>query len=328
MLKHRLAALVLTVGSLAPLTAVASSQGLPGDLFVTGGSEATVLEINPTSGASSTFISAGTITSGAGIAFGADGNLYVTDYNGAKLDRFNGTSGAFIGSSSWHGSDSYGLADGAGKLYQTNGSAGAASGIYISTAAEGGTIGGSYTSSPSQNDPWLYGDTVGPDGQLYVTNAYNGEVYRYSTLTGASSTFVSAGGPITSAADVAFDSHGNLWVSGSSSGGNGHIDEYSSMGVLLEDYTPSSLNDPLGIAFDTNGNLWVANLEGDNLTEYGVSGSGLALEQTVSTPNFDPLFIAVKATPEPTSLSLLGLAVVGFTSRRPRSARDRRRNKI
>ena len=61
----------------------------------------------------------------------------------------------------------------------------------------------------------LYGANgmqFGPDGKLYVAQAFGSQVSALDTTTGACQTVSPVGGPIVAPDDLAFDSHGVMYV--------------------------------------------------------------------------------------------------------------------
>ncbi len=163
--------------------------GPTGNLFVVSSTDPGVLNVlNGTTGALITAVNAGAIMNDPeGITLGPDGNIYVADGAGA-VQKFNGTTGAFIGTFVPTGSgglmNARGVAFGPdGNLYVTssngdqvlryNGTTGAFMGVFAS--ATGACSG---LSLPR-------GLTFGPDGNLFVGSFGSGDVFEYNGSTGA-----------------------------------------------------------------------------------------------------------------------------------------------
>ena len=225
----------------------------------------------------------------AGVGFGPDSNLYVTPLAGSEVLRFNGSTGAFLD-------------------------------VFTS-----GTGGGPFPQGDLRSP---FGFTFGPDGNLYVTSAFNGQVRRYDGTTGV---FIDVfarvgcqppmfpmlcdGNPW----DVTFGPDGNLYVS-------------SLFGVERHDGLSGTFIDVFaaegrfGIGFGPDGNLYAS--RGDQVLRYNgatgafidaLSGGGLA----------GASFLTFRTVPEPSTLWLLSAAVVGLfaVSRRVAPARSASRRR-
>lgn len=151
-----------------------------------------------------------------GMAWGLDGNLYVGSLNTNQVLRFDGTTGALLGTFI-SGVDSpavQGLVfrpD--GKLYVLSRNAAevqrfdAATGTFLDIFIAPGS-GGLSTAT---------GMTVGPDGNWYVASTGTNQILRYSGDTGAFlGVFVAAGsGGLSNPRSPTFGPDGNLYVSNS-----------------------------------------------------------------------------------------------------------------
>ena len=169
-----------------------------------------ISRIDLTTGASlGSFVLAGSggLTAPRSLAFGPDGNLYVSSLTGEIL-KYSGATGAFLGvfvDAGGNGGgpvDPYGFVFQAGRLYVASNfpsevkAFNASTGAFVSTFVTSGSGG-------------LSGPTAvafATNGDLFVASQGNDRVLRYSGTTGAFlSTFVSAGsGSLDAPFDLAF----------------------------------------------------------------------------------------------------------------------------
>lgn len=184
-------------------TSIENAAGLifgpTGNLFVVGSSSPGELHvINGTTGAVITSIDAGGILNDPeGITLGPDGNLYVAGGGGNNVLKFNGTTGAFLGTFVASGSggllSARGVAFGPdGNLYVTsfstnqvlryNGTTGAFMGVFASATGGCGAL-----SLPRDL-------TFSPNGNLFVGSFGSGDIFEYNGSTGSCITdFVPSG---------------------------------------------------------------------------------------------------------------------------------------
>jgi len=151
-----------------------------------------------------------------GMAFGADGNLYVTSAGANQVLRYNGTTDALIdafvpstGNGGLNFPDAVAFGQD-GKLYvcsggtqqvlRYNGTTGAFIDVFV-TAGSGGLNG-------------AVGMIFGPDGNLYIGSSATSQILRYDGTTGAfMGAFVAAGsGGLNQPLGMAFGPDGNLYV--------------------------------------------------------------------------------------------------------------------
>ncbi len=221
-------------------------------------------------GISGTFINTfATGQSGVGmpqsLAYGPDGNLYISTgyYNGVQ--QYDGVTGTLIGDFVSAGSGGlvrpFGMAFGpGGDLYVTsevtatssailqfNGSTGA----FIKTFVAAGSGG--------LDDP--HGLVFGPDGNIYVSEPATDSILRFDGADGAFlGDFVAPqSGGLANPHELAFGPDGNLYVSEWSTDSVLRFD--GSTGVYIDKFAPSEssgLDQPRGLAFDADGTLYVA----------------------------------------------------------------------
>jgi sugar lactone lactonase YvrE len=190
--------------------------GPDGNLYVScqdsvfvSGSPDFIMRVNPLTGTFSPFIPLPTGYVPAGLRFGSDGNLYVSHNGGqgagsgtGSIDKFNGTTGAPLGSVVT------GLTQPTGLTFH-NGS------LYIADFGTGNVVryDGSTSSTFITGGANLFGPaglTFGADNKLYISDLLNGSVLRYidNGTSGALDTlFVAPGGALQMQfpSDLVFD---------------------------------------------------------------------------------------------------------------------------
>jgi sugar lactone lactonase YvrE len=224
-------------------------------LYVAGGTNE-VLRYNATTGAFvDDFIPSlsGALTGNNPLAFGPDGNLYITTASGVV--RYDGSTGAFLGTF---------IASGSGGLSNPQALAFDPSGSYLYVVSKGtnqvlkynaqtgafvGVTAGSGLSDPR--------DAVfGSDGLLYVLSNGNQRILRYTESGTYVDDYVPAGsGGWTKALSMVFAPNGDLYVAAQSPGGQPSRDEVMDFGTQSEavftvtNTTPSTL--PLTVNYAT-----------------------------------------------------------------------------
>jgi sugar lactone lactonase YvrE len=134
-------------------------------------------------------------------------------------------------------------------------------------------------------------------------NGQNQAIYEFAP-DGARTIFIgsSAFAPGTLPDGLAFDCHGNLFVSTEGNPGNDTLLDFTPDGV--ESTFATGLNTPRGLAFDSSGNLFVAEnpltTTGDIL-KYLPDGSHTVFASGLGTPHGGPEYLTFQlATPTPT----------------------------
>src|SRR5262249_26776370 len=151
---------------------------------------------------------AGGLVNPRGIAIGPDNNVYVGDIGNGTIQKFNGLTGAALGTFVPNGSgglgSSHGLAFGAnGDLFVSNfvngggnvleyqGPGGASPGAFVKIFATANGLAG-----PT-------GLAFGPNGDLFVASSSNNQILEF-TSTGAFVKVFASGGPLSAPAGLSF----------------------------------------------------------------------------------------------------------------------------
>jgi len=303
----------LLSAGLFPQAAVRASNLYVGDFSSGNGS---VNYFNATSGAFilNTTVPGNTMSVPGQMANGPNGNLYVADGAGA-VDVFNPTTGAYL---SQFGSSQLVTPSGlvftsAGDFYISDSSGGNgfvdefdASGNYLGQPIAPGADGMSFPNAL----------TIGPDGNLYIADEGNGDIYKYNFTTLVLSVFATDAG---AALNLVFGPNGNLYVMSSLNGGT--VDVFNGTGGYISAFgdTSTALGaGSLGMAFGPDGNLYVADSNGVDIVDGitgNVTGNFISVNNnpTVINPTFLTFQPPGSSTPEPSTflLGALGLIVIG-----------------
>ncbi len=287
--------------------------GSDGNLYVASNNGA-VLRYNATTGAYlSTFVSQGSGglsgLSGNCLAFGPDGNLYVSSQNTNQVLEYNGSSGAFIqvfvAAGSGGLTNPRGLTFGSdGNLYVTSfdvnsgingimryqGPSGASPGSPLpATGQSGATFVAQFESIPPVSNGFPGGGPLeilfGPDGNLYADGGNYQGVNRYDGTTGAFlNTFVAQGtGGLTTGRGMAFDQEGRLYVGDSGNSIHRYDAQGNYLGDLLVNSVNPSISKPVGMTFDSQGNLLISGNTSNTVARYD-RGVTVSLDAASSTP--------------------------------------------
>jgi sugar lactone lactonase YvrE len=234
---------------------------------------------------------AGAGASIVGVAFDANGNLWVTplmnnvvvEYAASQLSA-SGTPTPAITLSATAGSLNFpaGLAfDASGNLWVANVNNASVVEFTVRQLASSGSPTPAVTLSAtggSLNFPFAL--AFDASGNLWLANALDSSVVEFTVGQLASSgsptpaVTLSPSGSLNDPYQLAFDASGNLWVGNPSN--NTVVEFAASQLAATGSPTPavtlranaSSLNFPAGLAFDASGNLWVANETGGSVVEF------------------------------------------------------------
>lgn len=272
-----------------------------------------VLRYNGTTGAyMNTFVSQGSggLSGLAGncLAFGPDGNLYVSSANTNQVLEYNGSTGAFVevfvAAGSGGLTDPRGLTFGPdGNLYVTSFNVNSgANGIMRYdgplTASPGsplpasGQSGAAFVAQFEAMPPESGGVPAGgpnqlifgPDGNLYVDGGFFQGVNRYDGTTGAFlNTFIAQGtGGLTTGRGMAFDQEGRFYVSDPSDAVHRYDSQGNFLGDILVNSVNPSLSKPIGITFDAQGDLLISYNFSNTVVRYD-RGVTVSLDAASST---------------------------------------------
>jgi streptogramin lyase len=152
-----------------------------------------VVKIDRVGGAGTLFTSGGNLANTRGLAFGPDGNLYVAETSYFNIQRFDGTTGAFINNfATANNFTPFGLTFGLdGNLYVSNSS----NNSVLRFNGTTGALLGTFVAAGSGGLNGARDLAFGADGNLYVASFQTDSVLRYNGTTGAFiDVFASGGG--------------------------------------------------------------------------------------------------------------------------------------
>jgi hypothetical protein len=291
------------------------------DLFVTSYNTSQILRFDWATQTYQPFVTPGSggLTNPYAVAFGADGNLYVTDIAQSFVLKFDGTTGGPLGTYVAAGSggltNASGLAFGPdGNLYVLSYNRGAMGQVLeyqgLSVGPNGeqpGQFMGVVCNTGTDSRPSEL--TFGPDGNLYVaclnyTNgagSESGTINRYEGPSGASpgqfiDAFVPKGdGGAKYPRSPLFDSQGHLYVT------DGPLNEVlryegpneANPGAFLDTYVTSGqggLVTPVGLAAGPDGNLYVGSRDANQVTRFAPA-SQATFTVTLDSPSASPVSV-------------------------------------
>jgi RHS repeat-associated protein len=242
----------------------------------------------------------------AGTAIDGSGNLWVSDYNNGRIEKFS-PAGKFVASYGTKGSGNGQFVHPTGiAVNQSTGN------VYVGDCGNsrieelnstGGFVRafGSAGTEPGKLS-CMDGVTIDPSGNVWVADTHNNRVQEFSatgTFIAAYGSYGTGNGQFSEPADLTF-SGGNMYIVDTS---NDRVQELSMTGTYIKQFgfrgsDSGELKSPEAIVTDAAGNLYVLDNENGRVEEFKPSGTYLA---TFASPGngegqlSNPLAMAISA---------------------------------
>jgi sugar lactone lactonase YvrE len=304
----RLLLLMMILGA----TVVSEARaGFTGDLLVTNQTGGNFMAFDFATGTNQGTFGTGTLTNPQAIAFGPDGNVYVSDIGSQTIQRYSGANGSSLGT--FVSAASGGLAypnqfvfNPAGLLVssynsqqvlQYNATNGSPVGVF---AAGNGLLG-------------PIGLAIAPNGNLLVISSLTNQILAFNGLTGAYVGVFASGNGLNAPAGATLGPDGNLYVA--NYGASNVLEFNGTTGAFLGVFaTGNGLVGPSSVVFGSDGNFYVANYgvtgnHPNDILKYTSSGSYLGVFASGLTL---PIYLASLPVPEPAGLVLMAIGTVGL----------------
>ena len=310
-----------SIAFLAALPTVASR--VHADMFVASGSgsSSAVLRFNDSGSFLDTFVGAGNnLDSPRGLAFGPDGNLYISNGQNSNIQRYNGLTGAYIDTFVATGSGGLLFPEELifrpdGYLYVEDfGDEGVANGQILRYNATTGVFVDTFVTSGSGGLVNPDDIRFGTDNKLYVSNVNGSDsVLRYQADGSFDQSFA-ADPTLVQPRGIDFDAKDNLYVTTFDQGNaSGAIVRFDSTGGFDEIFSSGqALLMPRHLAFGPDGNLYVADQDVNQIDRFnGVTGAFMgtfASGNGLDAPTFFVFRASAMSVPEPSTTILL----IGF----------------
>jgi hypothetical protein len=256
------------------------------DLYLVSADTASVDRFDGVTGAYlDTFVTPGSggLVSPVDLVFGPDGDLYVSDWTGNQVLRYDGATGAFLNVVASGLSSPEGLTFGPdGNLYIANQGSSEVLRVTSSGVSPFVTAGSGGLSQPRKAE-------FGPDGNLYVASNGTGQVLRYNGQTGAFLNVFVTTGATTGPMWLDFGGDGLLYVAQHTGSPNSIARYTASTGAFVD-----SLDVGTGWAFQVGPDhlVYDSGTSGGNYVNRLGPSSIASFTVTLNLPSTTPVTVA------------------------------------
>ena len=312
---------VLTRGLLAIFYLAVAAPHAGASLILIANEKATtgtsITELNTTNNSLSTYFTG--LSNTDGLAYGTDGFLYATSFNGGTLNRITSSSAFTQIASGFNGSGALAV-DTGGSFYVPDFGVPSGGGTTLSKVSPNG--GGGYTNTLAFSSGLSTPDGVAFDshGVLYEADFGSGKINKIDTTSGAVTTWIAAAAGLNKPSALVFDSSDNLYVANFSTGatGTGSISMITSAGVVTNNYV-TGLSSPLGLLLDQSTNTFYATSWNGNTVSSFSNSLNATPSVIVSSGLNGPTHLILLQTPEPSRMLLICGGLMGLTLARRRA---------
>jgi YVTN family beta-propeller protein len=298
--------------AIAGLAAMGVSEARAGfTVYVTNLNAGTVSEIDSTTGAVTGTFGAGHLSNPRGIVFGPGGNLFVNDIGTQSVQEFtaNGTFvTTFVPPATGGLAQPYGMVFSGGNLLVSS--------FGSNNVLQFNAVTGQFTGFFASIITGPTGMISDSAGNIFVASSTLSAVNEYSATGTLLKTFLGPG-PMIAPSGLAI-ANGILFVADGRTGSSTITEFNAASGAFIGTITDSHINTPGGLAIGPDGNLYVASSGNNAVDVFKTNGTFLS-SFTPAGLNV-PIYLAIAAVPEPSSIVLLtiGSLGVGLVARRSR----------